>query len=134
MGDVGAPVLGLTAGALMLYANKNQLFPIWIGMLVFSPFIVDASVTLLRRLAHGEAVWRAHRSHYYQRLVQLGWGHRKTVSWEYALMSLMLIAALVAHAGSDATQWMIIVGSALLYMGLAWMVHHLEARGAGADA
>ena len=34
----------------------------------------------------GERIWEAHRSHYYQRLVLLGWGHRRTVLAEYLLM------------------------------------------------
>jgi hypothetical protein len=43
------------------------------GLLVFSPFIVDATWTLLRRAARGEKIWRAHREHHYQRLVLAGW-------------------------------------------------------------
>ncbi|MEI2772631.1 MAG: UDP-phosphate N-acetylglucosaminyl 1-phosphate transferase [Candidatus Competibacter sp.] len=60
-------------------AAKAGLFPFWVAILVFSPFIVDATATLLRRLLRREKVWEAHRTHYYQRLVLLGWGHRGTV-------------------------------------------------------
>jgi len=63
---------------------------------VFSPFIVDATLTLFRRLIRGEKVWEAHKSHYYQRLVQLGWGHRRTVLWEYLLMLLCGASAIAA--------------------------------------
>jgi UDP-N-acetylmuramyl pentapeptide phosphotransferase/UDP-N-acetylglucosamine-1-phosphate transferase len=86
MGDTGASTLGFLAGVLILAGDGRALFPFWAGVLVFSPFIVDASVTLLRRLLAGEKVWQAHRSHYYQRLVQAGWGHRRTVLAEYAVM------------------------------------------------
>lgn len=86
MGDTGASTLGFLAAAMILLADGQGLFPVWAGVLAFSPFIVDATVTLLRRLLAGERVWQAHRSHYYQRLVQLGWGHRKTVLAEYAVM------------------------------------------------
>ena len=55
-------------------------------MLVFSPFIVDATVTLGRRLLRGERFWQAHRDHYYQRLIRLGWSHRKTAIAAYLLM------------------------------------------------
>jgi UDP-N-acetylmuramyl pentapeptide phosphotransferase/UDP-N-acetylglucosamine-1-phosphate transferase len=40
---------------------------------VFSPFIVDATWTLLRRIVNGEPFWLAHREHHYQRLVLAGW-------------------------------------------------------------
>ena len=65
-------------------------------MLVFSPFIVDASVTLARRIVAGERPWRAHRGHFYQRLVRIGWSHRKTVVREYGLMLACAASAVLA--------------------------------------
>ena len=53
---------------------------------MFSPFIVDASVTLARRGLRGEKIWQAHRSHYYQRVVLLGASHRQLAWAAYALM------------------------------------------------
>jgi UDP-N-acetylmuramyl pentapeptide phosphotransferase/UDP-N-acetylglucosamine-1-phosphate transferase len=87
MGDAGSTVLGLLAGIVILKAHVDAILPVWLGVLVFSPFIVDASVTLTTRLLRGERVWVAHKTHYYQRLVESGWGHRKTVLAEYALMA-----------------------------------------------
>jgi len=86
MGDVGSATLGLLAAAFSLWGIHDDLFPLWFPLLVFSPFIVDATVTLLRRAWRREKVWLAHRTHYYQRLVQAGWGHKKTVLAEYTLM------------------------------------------------
>jgi UDP-N-acetylmuramyl pentapeptide phosphotransferase/UDP-N-acetylglucosamine-1-phosphate transferase len=53
---------------------------------VFSAFVVDATATLIERLLKGEKAWQAHRSHYYQKLVLMGWGHKKTALTEYVLM------------------------------------------------
>ncbi len=86
MGDVGASFLGLLAAAVSLWGANAGIAAGWMSVLLFSPFILDATLTLLYRLRRGEKIWQAHRSHYYQRLVQHGWGHRKTVLWEYALM------------------------------------------------
>jgi UDP-N-acetylmuramyl pentapeptide phosphotransferase/UDP-N-acetylglucosamine-1-phosphate transferase len=86
LGDVGSVPLGFLAGSLSLLGHREGLFDLWVPILVFSPFVVDATVTLGRRLFRGERVWRAHREHYYQRLVLAGWGHRKTVLVEYVLM------------------------------------------------
>jgi len=88
MGDIGASTLGFLMAAFSLWASVDKIFPIWVAVFVFSPFIVDATVTLIRRVLARERVWKAHRSHYYQRLVQLGWGHRKTVLYAYLLMIL----------------------------------------------
>ena len=78
MGDAGSIPLGFLAGAIGMYGWQQGLWPMWFPVLVFSPFIVDATATLLKRLLRHEKVWQAHREHYYQRLVQMGWGHKKT--------------------------------------------------------
>lgn len=93
MGDVGSVTLGFLAGTLALQGVTEGLSDLWAPVLIFSPFIVDATVTLIRRLLRGEQVWQAHREHYYQRLVLAGWGHRKTVMAEYMLMLACGISA-----------------------------------------
>jgi len=86
MGDTGSIPLGFMAAALGLYGWRRGLWPIWFPAAVFLPFIADASATLARRILRGERFWTAHRDHYYQRLVRMGWGHRRTAYAEYALM------------------------------------------------
>jgi len=86
LGDAGSVPLGFLAGFLSLLGLRQGLFDPWVPVLIFSPFVVDATLTLGRRLLQGERVWRAHRDHYYQRLVLAGWGHRRTVLAEYVLM------------------------------------------------
>ncbi len=127
MGDTGASTLGFLAAVLILFADIQGLFPFWAGALVFSPFIVDATVTLLRRLLAGERIWQAHRSHYYQRLVQLGWGHRKTVLAEYAVMLAAGCSALVLLQARQ-TVWPLfgLAAWAGLYLALAVAVRRLE--------
>ena len=86
MGDAGSIPLGFLSAALGLIGWQRGLWPLWFPLMVFSPFVVDASATLVSRLLRGEKVWQAHREHYYQRLVQMGWGHRRTALAEYLLM------------------------------------------------
>ncbi|SMP77889.1 UDP-N-acetylmuramyl pentapeptide phosphotransferase/UDP-N-acetylglucosamine-1-phosphate transferase [Desulfonatronum zhilinae] len=129
MGDTGASTLGFWAGALILWAEARGMFPFWAGVLVFSPFIVDATVTLLRRLLAGERIWQAHRSHYYQRLVQLGWGHRKTVLVEYAVMLAAGSSGLILiQLGKPV--WVVpgLLLWALIYLILALLVGRMERR------
>lgn len=96
LGDAGSIPFGGMAGAIGLLGWVRGLWPAWFPLLVFSPFVVDATVTLVRRALRGERVWHAHREHYYQRLVRLGWSHRRTAMAEYALM---LACAGIALAG-----------------------------------
>ncbi|RTL57063.1 MAG: glycosyltransferase family 4 protein [Rhodocyclaceae bacterium] len=94
MGDVGSTVLGLLAAVFGIMGWHRDLWPFWFPVLVFSPFAVDATVTLMRRLLKGDKVWQAHREHYYQRLVRMGWSHRRLALAEYALMGAAALAAL----------------------------------------
>lgn len=87
MGDVGSIPLGFLAASLGLLGIQREVWPLWFPVLVFAPFIVDATVTLLRRAWCREKIWQAHREHYYQRLVCSGWSHRKLALHEYALMA-----------------------------------------------
>ena len=88
MGDAGSIPLGFLAGAIGLYGWQKNIWPLWFPVLVFSPFIVDATITLLKRAINGEKVWEAHKVHYYQRLVRMGWSHKTTALVEYTLMLL----------------------------------------------
>src|SRR5262245_1457719 len=98
LGDAGSVPLGFLAAALGLIGWLQRDWTGWFPILVFSPFIMDASVTLARRLLRREKVWQAHRDHYYQRLVRLGWGHGRTALAEYAVMFASGVAALAALA------------------------------------
>lgn len=101
MGDAGSVPLGFLVAAIGFYGWQKALWPAWFPLLVFSPFIVDATVTLFKRLIRREKVWQAHKSHYYQRLVQIGWGHKKTAIVEYVLMMMASLSALFALQFSD---------------------------------
>ncbi len=87
MGDVGSVPMGFLAASLSLWGVRDGIFDFWVAVLIFSPFIVDATITVIRRGLMGKKVWLAHHSHYYQRLVRFGWKHQKTVLYEYVLMS-----------------------------------------------
>ena len=93
MGDAGSIPLGFLAAALGILGALRHAWPWPFPLLVFSPFIVDASVTLARRALRGEKVWQAHRSHYYQRAVLLGASHRQLALAAYALMLAMAALA-----------------------------------------
>jgi UDP-N-acetylmuramyl pentapeptide phosphotransferase/UDP-N-acetylglucosamine-1-phosphate transferase len=86
MGDVGSVPLGFLAAVIGLQGWWSGAWPAWFPLLVFSVFIVDATVTLLRRGLRGERVWLAHREHYYQRLIRSGWSHRRLALTAYLLM------------------------------------------------
>lgn len=74
MGDAGSTVLGATVAIALLNTNNNTL-QAWSGLVVTFPLVIDAVYTISRRLMRRENIFKAHRSHLYQRLQQSGWSH-----------------------------------------------------------
>lgn len=76
MGDVGSGFLGFTLTALVIVACQRASIPIEILPILGGVFLVDATVTLLRRLVRGDRWLEAHRSHAYQQLARRWRSHR----------------------------------------------------------
>jgi len=89
LGDVGSVPLGFLLGWLMIGAALDGA---WAAALILPAYYwTDATLTLLQRLARGEAVWRPHRGHFYQRAVRHGMSHGDVVR-QLASANLVLIA------------------------------------------
>ena len=116
LGDVGSVPLGFLSAALGILGWLQRDWSWWYPMLVFGPFIVDASVTLLRRMIRLEKIWQAHHDHYYQRLVRMGWGHRKTALAEYAVMLISGGIALTGLRLSTTAPLAMLIAVALAYL------------------
>lgn len=113
MGDTGSIPLGFLAATLGIAGIWHNTWPWLFPLLVFSPFIVDASVTLVRRVLSGEKVWRAHRSHYYQRAVLLGATHRQLAVAAYLLMLMATALAFALRALPQHVEWLLILSAAM---------------------
>jgi UDP-N-acetylmuramyl pentapeptide phosphotransferase/UDP-N-acetylglucosamine-1-phosphate transferase len=119
LGDAGSIPLGFLAAALGIHGWHGGAWPFWFPMLVFSPFAVDASLTLLQRAWRRERLSQAHKSHYYQRLVRAGWSHRKLALAEYGLMLAAGASALVAKDAGAAVTGGLIAAWCLAYIIIA---------------
>lgn len=127
MGDAGSIPLGFMAATLGIVGAMQHVWPWLFPLLVFSPFIVDAGVTLIRRALRGEKVWRAHRSHYYQRVVLLGATHRQLALASYALMLAAAALAFALLLYLQYTAWLLILSAAiylLVFLAIDSRWHH----------
>jgi UDP-N-acetylmuramyl pentapeptide phosphotransferase/UDP-N-acetylglucosamine-1-phosphate transferase len=122
MGDAGSVPIGFLAAVLSLAGWRDGDWPFWFPVAVFSPFIVDATLTLLKRAGARERIWEAHNKHYYQRLVRMGWGHGRTALAEYALMLACGTAALWALREPLYLQLSALLGLVALHAALALWV------------
>jgi UDP-N-acetylmuramyl pentapeptide phosphotransferase/UDP-N-acetylglucosamine-1-phosphate transferase len=128
MGDAGSVPIGFLAAVLSLSGWRDGDWPFWFPAAVFSPFIVDATLTLLKRAGAGERIWEAHNRHYYQRLVRMGWGQRRTALAEYALMLACGTTALWALREPPTLQLGALIGLVALHAALALWVDYAWRR------
>jgi UDP-N-acetylmuramyl pentapeptide phosphotransferase/UDP-N-acetylglucosamine-1-phosphate transferase len=99
MGDVGSTTIGAFFGTVIVILNVRYGVPVLALVMVFAVFVLDATVTLLRRVVRGEPFWLPHRSHYYQRLAALGLNHSKIVLIYIVLMLFCSMLATLAATG-----------------------------------
>ncbi|MFO7761661.1 MAG: glycosyltransferase family 4 protein [Desulfobia sp.] len=78
MGDAGSGFLGIILGLLAVHTSSHSPgINIWTWLILAGFFIVDTTVTLLRRIIAGETWYRPHRSHCYQVLARRWQSHRR---------------------------------------------------------
>ena len=126
MGDVGSTFLGAVFGGLVLQASTwDQAFAC---LLVASPLLGDAFVTLCRRIWLRQRVFQAHRLHLFQRLHQAGWS-QASVATTYLLATMALASALLV----ESLFWGLLIVFAEILVAF-WLDRHVAvAFGASAD-
>jgi len=122
LGDAGSIPLGFLASAFGVWGWQQGYWPFWFPVLVFSPFVADATFTLLKRVKRREKLSEAHRNHYYQRLVQMGWGHRNTAIAEYLLMFLVGATAVWGISLDVKMQGNLLAWWGTIYLGLSMWI------------
>jgi UDP-N-acetylmuramyl pentapeptide phosphotransferase/UDP-N-acetylglucosamine-1-phosphate transferase len=112
LGDVGSLPIGLIAGILLYRLAAEGHFVA--ALLLPLYYLVDATLTLLLRLARGEKVWQAHRSHFYQRATDNGFSVADVVGSVFLLNLVLaaLAAASLATADAAAQVGLLLAGGA----------------------
>jgi UDP-N-acetylmuramyl pentapeptide phosphotransferase/UDP-N-acetylglucosamine-1-phosphate transferase len=104
LGDVGSLPIGLLVGwCLMQLAGHQHLIA---ALLLPLYYLADATLTLARRITKGEPFWAAHRTHFYQRATDNGFGVHRVVGEVFVLnivlAGLAMTSALVSSVTIDA--------------------------------
>jgi|HubBroStandDraft_4_1064222.scaffolds.fasta_scaffold40639_1 Fuc2NAc and GlcNAc transferase len=91
MGDVGSGYIGYVLAVLALAAAHDNPAALWVWLILGGVFLVDATVTLVRRLARGDPIQLAHRTHAYQWLARRWQSHRRVTLSVLALNLFWLL-------------------------------------------
>jgi UDP-N-acetylmuramyl pentapeptide phosphotransferase/UDP-N-acetylglucosamine-1-phosphate transferase len=118
LGDVGSLSIGLLLAWLLLRLAASGHLAAAIILPLY--YLADATLTLGRRLLAGDAVWQAHRSHFYQRALDHGLTVSKVVARVFIVnLALMALAGMtVVHDTNMFSAAALIIAVALV----AWLL------------
>jgi len=68
MGDSGSTFLGFVLALFAVQTSVEQTMNIWVWLILFGVFFVDATATMFQRMFRGEKIYKAHRQHTCQRV------------------------------------------------------------------
>ena len=108
-------MLGFLFGCLIYVSYMQDILLIYIWFILLSVFIVDATLTLFRRVIAGEKWYQAHCSHAYQRYLQMGNSH-KDLAVKFLVLGLMVLwpLAFLAYQYPQFNLWITLFVYALL--------------------
>src|SRR3569832_1187909 len=123
MGDVGSGLLGYCVAVLMLASEKALALPLTAWLILLAVFVLDALFFLASRVTRGEKWYTAHRSHAYQRLIQLGFFHVCVTS--AGMLVNLLVLAPIAWLAVRQPVWTFVALPGLALMGwFVWRTIH----------
>ncbi len=121
LGDVGSLSIGLLVGWMLLILADTHTDPFNVGtgslvaaILIPLYYLMDATITLLKRIVRRERVWEAHRSHFYQQATANGFSALSVSAHVFCLNLVLLgLATTVLMRPTPKVQ----IGSLLLGIG-----------------
>ena len=102
MGDVGSVFLGLMVSMLGLTASMSASVPLQVWFILGGLFVLDATVTLLRRVLRGDRWFEAHRLHAYQQLARR-WNSHLLVTIVFIAIDLFWLLPWAWYAANTPT-------------------------------
>ena len=103
LGDVGSLPIGLLVGWMLLHLARTGTLAA--ALLLPLYYLMDATITLLRRLRRRERVWEAHRSHFYQKATDNGFSALSVSAHVFGInLALAALAAMTLAWRSEAVQ------------------------------
>jgi Fuc2NAc and GlcNAc transferase len=113
MGDVGSGFLGFMLAALALLASRRNVIALQVWPILGGVFLVDATVTLIRRMVRGDRWYEAHRMHAYQHLARV-WGGHSAVTLAVCAVNLCWLLPWAWYASAHPSAATLCVAVALL--------------------
>lgn len=128
MGDSGSYLLGYLLAVLSVIGSTRSAAPVpfAVYVLFLGTFIADATVTLARRIVRGERWFKAHRSHYYQKLTDLEFSHGQVSLMNLGMTTLLGGSGWLYIRSAPAWRGALLLGWALAFACAFIEIHKQE--------
>ena len=121
MGDVSSVPLGFMFASLAIYGIQTGSLNLPVFTLIMAVFLVDATLTLFARAIRGEQWYTAHAHHVYQRLIALGWSHRRVLV-VYQAINVFLVLPVIVLATIYPQYAIAMTGLTIFVLVTAWYI------------
>ncbi len=113
MGDAGSGFLGIILALFAIHTSHTPSINLWTWLILAGFFIIDATLTLFRRIFSGSTWYKAHKSHCYQILSRRWQSHGKVTVLVSAVNLVWLLPMALLSALNPS--------SAFIYTLVAWL-------------
>lgn len=127
LGDSGSLFVGFALAALSIMGSQkaSTAVAVAIPILAFGLPVVDASVTVARRLLSGKPIFKADREHIHHMLLARGWSQRRVALVLYAVSAAFGLAAMLfVNSGSGLTAVILLVVGVAVALALGNLRYH----------
>lgn len=130
MGDVGSAFLGFVFAVLAVVAARydHAHTSLFVMPLLLFHFIYETLFTFIRRLANGDRVFEAHRTHFYQLVNQMGFSHAQVSLFYWAVCAVQGFGALWMVSIPDSRRLLVFIPFLLFQVAYSVIVLHLARR------
>ena len=97
MGDTGALFLGFTLAVMSVQGvfKLHTVISFLVPLSIFALPLLDTTVAIIRRVAHGKSPFSPDRGHLHHKLVDMGFTQKNAVRILYAICALLGLVAVV---------------------------------------
>ena len=127
LGDSGSLFVGFALAALSIMGSQkaSTAVAVAIPILAFGLPVVDATVTIGRRLLSGKPIFQGDREHIHHMLLARGWSQRRVALVLYAVSAAFGLAAMMfVNGGSGMTGVMLFVLGVAVALALGNLRYH----------
>lgn len=118
LGDSGSILLGYLLGFMLIQCALDSHLAV--ALLIPLYYLMDSSITLLKRMVNGEKIWQAHSQHYYQQAVRSGASHQQVIIVLAALNSIVVFLVALASFMPTLLWPCFFIGIVLVSLVLNW--------------